>query len=278
MTSFMNSARTELNNLIQLRDDLTKDPAPANKMVITTKKQGSKTFFYRTVSSGKTRDRKYLGDFKSPELHKCARSAYKYELLNIINRNIAILYNFIADYMSFDKPTVLSRLSPSIVNVQFDTEFSTIMRKLQRWAREDYKKNTRPFDGKVILAKDGRRVRSKSECVIYNMLLDAGIPFRYDPVIKLKRVNKNGEVEEYFESPDFQIMCPDCSCILIEHAGKLTSMQYAEVLARKLQIYQLNGYLLGYTLFVTSDDVTGGIDTEEIMRIVTLIRARFPYL
>lgn len=77
---------------------------------------------------------------------------------------------------------------------------------------------------------------------------------------------------------DFLIMCPDGSQIIIEHAGKLTSMQYAETLARKLQMYQLNNYSLGYTLFVTSDDVTGGIDSEEIDKIIKIIRARFPYM
>ena len=80
------------------------------------------------------------------------------------------------------------------------------------------------------------------------------------------------------DSPDFQIKCPDGSYILIEHAGMLNKYQYALDLAGKLQTYGLNGYILGYTLFVTSDTVDGGIDSHEIERLITLIRARFPYL
>ena len=64
----------------------------------------------------------------------------------------------------------------------------------------------------------------------------------------------------------------------IEHAGKLTSMQYADDLAKKLQTYQLCGYYLGYSLFVTSDDIDGGIDSSEIKRVIEIIRGNFPYL
>lgn len=278
MTFFMNNVKTELDNLIQLRDDLMKDPVPADKVAITTKKQRSKTYYYRTVLSGTDRKRIYLGDRLSPMLHKCVRSAYKYELLRVINNDISLLHDILTEYESFEKSAMVAKLSPVLADVPFDVEFSTIMKKLREWASADYDKNPKPFGDKVILADDGRRVRSKSECIIYNMLLHAGIPFRYDAVIKLKRINRNGVVEVYYESPDFQIMCPDGHCILIEHAGKLTSMQYADDLAKKLQTYQLCGYYLGYSLFVTSDDIDGGIDSSEIKRVIEIIRGNFPYL
>ena len=93
-----------------------------------------------------------------------------------------------------------------------------------------------------------------------------------------KRKNSYGEIEEYSESPDFLIKCPDGSDIIIEHAGMLTLAQYATDLAHKLQIYQLNGYFMGYSLFVTSDDAEGGIDSQEINKIIDCIKLRFPYL
>ena len=39
MTFFMNNVKTELDNLIRLRDDLMNDPVPADKVAITTAQQ-----------------------------------------------------------------------------------------------------------------------------------------------------------------------------------------------------------------------------------------------
>ena len=39
-----------------------------------------------------------------------------------------------------------------------------------------------------------------------------------------------------------------------------------------------NGYILGYSLFVTGDSVDGGIDSFEISRLIQMISARFSAL
>jgi hypothetical protein len=63
-----------------------------------------------------------------------------------------------------------------------------------------------------------------------------GIPFRYDAVIELKRLNRFGNIETYKESPDFLIKCPGGKLIIIEHAGLLNSSQYTTALAEKSQV------------------------------------------
>ncbi|MBR2548020.1 MAG: hypothetical protein IKF07_07520 [Eubacterium sp.] len=277
MTSFLNSINIELENLIQLEYELNNDPVVPKKVVVRSSKRNNKTYYYQITSSS-TKKQVYLGDASSGKLHALARSSYKKELLRLVKRNIKILKKALNDYCPYCKDDILAKLSPCLRTVQFDSNFDTIMEDLRKWASADYVKNQKPFQGPVILAKDGTRVRSKSECIIYNLLLDAGIPFRYDPVLKFRRKNAHGEYVEYVESPDFQIMCPDGSFILIEHAGLLNNPQYAVDLATKLQIYQLNGYFLGRDLFITSDTVDGGINSSQIESIIDLIRARFPYL
>ena len=59
---------------------------------------------------------------------------------------------------------------------------------------ETYEKNPREYPRTVNIAKDGTRVRSKSECIVYNALLDAGIPFRYDPVMSFRIVDSDGRI------------------------------------------------------------------------------------
>ncbi len=278
MTALIEMLKNELANLVALHADLMKDSVRPSSAAVISKEISGNTYFWKSTKKNGRRTQTYLGSSTSDKLVKIARSAYKRRLIDIVDYDIKIVKQTLAKIKSYETAAVFAGLSPALYNVPFDTEFSTVMKKLWDWAHAEYKRNTAPFGDTVIKAKDGRRVRSKSECIIYNALLDAGIPFRYDSVIPLKRRGENGEIEIFYESPDFLIMLPDGSMIIIEHAGKLDSLQYAESLAKKLQLYQLNGYYLGYSLFVTSDEVLGGIDSEEIGRIIKIIKIHFPYM
>ena len=278
MTSFLKCIDEELAYLIRLDLDLEKDPIAPKKYAVALKHRNGNNYYWDVTTTDGKRDPDYLGDAYSEKLHEVAQSSYKKVLMQIVKHNIGVLKKVEKSYHSFSKPAVIAKLSPCLQDLRFDTEFDTIMKDLQEWASAEYKHNPKPFKNVVIKAKDGTRVRSKSECIVYNLLLEAGIPFRYDSVMTFKRKNSYGEIEEYSESPDFLIKCPDGSDIIIEHAGMLTLAQYATDLAHKLQIYQLNGYFMGYSLFVTSDDAEGGIDSQEINKIIDCIKLRFPYL
>lgn len=278
MTLFFRSIEIELANLVQLEKNLLEDPLVPEKCVITTRRTDNRCYYVRIKTLNGKRKVKYIGDANSEELHKMARSSYKHELMALVRNNIKVLKKVLAEYSAYSRADVLAKLSPCLQDVLFNTDFDIVMKKLKEWATDDYKRNPAPFKGGVIRAKNGTRVRSKSECVIYNLLLEAGIPFRYDSVIELKRKNKYGEVETFYESPDFLIKCPNGKLIIIEHAGILASIQYTNDLSNKLQTYQLNGYRLGYTLFVTNDDINGGVDSQEISDIIDYIKMWFPYM
>lgn len=278
MTSFLKSINEELAYLTRLDNCLERDPLPPMRYAVIQREHNDNSYYWDiTKSEGKTKPN-YLGDAKSEKLQVAARSSYKKELMKIVKHNIKVLLKAVKSYRSYNRSDIIAKLSPCLRDLQFKTEFDSIMKELKEWAEADYEHNPKPFKGGVIKAKDGTRVRSRAECIIYNLLLEAGIPFRYDAVVKFKRLNKYGEIEEYYESPDFLIKCPDGTYIIIEHGGLLTSAQYADDLARKLQIYQLNGYWIGYSLFVTSESADGGIDSQQISIIIQQIRMRFPYL
>lgn len=278
MTALIEMLQIELSNLIALQSDLRKDSVrPVSASIVSREVKGS-TYYLKSVKRNGKRSQTYLGDRSSSKLLQTARAAYKKRLMDLIDHNIKVIKQTLSKYRFYHKAAVIAALSPALIDVPFNTEFSTVMKRLFEWANADYDRNTREFGNKVILAKDGRRVRSKSECVIYNILLDAGIPFRYDSIITLKRIRPDGTIETFQESPDFLILCPDGSEIIIEHAGKLDSLQYAETLAKKLQLYQLNGFILGYSLFVTSDEVLGGLNSKEITAMIKTISVRFPCL
>ena len=174
MVSFLNSINTELDNLIRLDNDLNSDPVIPKRSVITSRKLNNKTYYYQIISSHNERQQVYLGDSKSIKLRALARSSYKRELMRMVKLNIKVLKKALDDYCSYSRDDVMARLSPCLRTVQFDADFDAVMEDLKAWARADYKKNPRPFQGPEIYAKDGTRMRSKSECIIYNALLMPG--------------------------------------------------------------------------------------------------------
>lgn len=278
MTSFLKSLDEELGYLTRLESELDRDPLIPKRYAITVKHGNNNDYYWDVTTTDGKKDPKFVGEVNSEKLYTVARSSYKKELLKIVRHNLKILRNAAKGYRSYSKAKIIATLSPCLQELDFDTNFDNVMKELWEWAAEDYERNPKPFKDPVIIAKDGTRVRSKSECIIYNLLLELGIPFRYDPVMKFKIKNQHGEVETYYESPDFLIKCPDGSYIIIEHAGMLTSAQYTNDLAHKLQIYQLNGYWIGRSLFVTSDDIYGGIDSEQINNLLSCLRLRFTCL
>lgn len=278
MTSFINSVDIELANLTRLEEELVRDETVPKMNVITVKCQHDKRYYYHVTKVNGKRKQKYLGDAKSKKLHALARASYKKELLRVVRNNIKVINRMLDGLEQYDRSNILANLSPCLHIVPFDTDFDVVMRELKEWAADEYDKNPKPFSDGVILAKDGTRVRSRAECIIYNDLFDADIPFRYDPSMKFRIKVGPKEYEEVLESPDFQIQCPDGSMVLIEHAGLLTKKQYADDLFDKLTLYMLNGFTLGYTLFAISEDVDGGIDSQRIDKVIRLIRAKFPFL
>ena len=275
--SFLSDAiEKEIELLSCIRENLSKDMIKPKNTAIISRQPFKSKYYYRVDK--KTKKQIYLGKADSKKLLNTVQSAYKLALRDMVKHNMKLLLSFKREYKDLTESNVMSHLSPCVKDISVPNNYLPDMKQLYEWAEEHYKKNSAPFGKKVIRAKDGTRVRSKSECIIYNALLDSGVPFRYDPILTFKRINKYGEIEYIEKAPDFQIKCPDGSFILIEHGGLITSADYTEDLVSKVQLYLLNGYIIGYSLFVTGDSVDGGIDSYEINKLISLIKLRFQML
>lgn len=116
----------------------------------------------------------------------------------------------------------------------------------------------------LYTAKDGTNIRSMSENLIVNMLVDAGIKYSYEERIKYG----NGVDESII--PDFTIICKDGSKICWEHVGMLGVDSYDSDWDKKLKIY--SDYLPNVKLIKTYD---GGslsqVATDKINYIKSLI-------
>ncbi len=114
---------------------------------------------------------------------------------------------------------------------------------------------------RIHRTKDGTMVRSKSEVIIYNMLLDSGI----EPLYEEKLILGNT-----YKLPDFTIVDDDSGeTIVWEHLGMMGNPEYRKRWEEKKQLYAEHGISEeNGNLIVTQDSLAGAIDSEAIQQII----------
>ncbi len=103
--------------------------------------------------------------------------------------------------------------------------------------------------------KNGVFVRSKSEVIIGNLLIDADIKFEYE---------ERFEAKGGWRLPDFTIEDASGDKIILEHLGMLHKPNYKEEWEKKKKFYEDNGFVENVNLFTTTEDENGSIDSYSI--------------
>ena len=116
------------------------------------------------------------------------------------------------------------------------------------------------FDSKLIhKTADGTSVRSKSEVIVYNMLLDAGKHPIYEQKLML------GDILVH---PDFTIIT-DARTVYWEHLGMLGDYGYRKDWERKKKLYAEHGIAEeNGNLVLSQDELSGAIDTQKINKLI----------
>ena len=128
-----------------------------------------------------------------------------------------------------------------------------------------HEKNNIPYvEGLIHKTKrDGLIVRSKSEVIIANELINSGLKFEYE------RELQEGGRTCYL---DFTFV-DDCGEIIIwEHLGMLDLPSYKESWEKKLAFYHSIGYKEGENLFTTQDGDNGAFDTMDVLKVIEEIK------
>lgn len=111
--------------------------------------------------------------------------------------------------------------------------------------------------------KDGLLVRSKSEVIIANMLVDKGIDFEYEREF----IGENGKKR----IPDFTFIDAAGDLIVLEHLGMMSLPSYKADWDKKLVFYKENGFNMNENLFTTTESEKGGIDSLAIEKVIEQI-------
>lgn len=115
---------------------------------------------------------------------------------------------------------------------------------VKKWLAQLFKANPYLPECKIYDTRRGDKVRSKSEAIIADMLLDLGIPYHYEKPIRLK-----GGAKRY---PDFTLLKVSTRQELyLEHFGLLDDEDYRNSSLIKMTEYRQNGIYPGKNLLFT---------------------------
>lgn len=159
-------------------------------------------------------------------------------------------------------------------NAGLDTVRISRSSRQYEWANEPYPTNTYQLPADTYESPSGVILRSKSEQSIATALENYGIPYRYEPAVKLdvswmKGVNglASGRYKYYY--PDFVIMGASGEFFLWEHLGRVDSEDYRAHTMEKVSAYRQCGLVDDAHMILTYEK-----DLEKPETLINLITSR----
>lgn len=246
------------------------DVEPYSHMRLKKCKERGDKVYYSIKKPGSDRY-VYCGSSTCEEVRLTKEAHYLAKSLPIICNDIDLLEQFLEKYESISF-SYINAMLPNLyqgLSVRAAKPRSEIAAEWKAKA-EAYKSTFEIIRPEELVQPtlDGKKVRSKSEAMIYNFLLEGGYTFVYELPI---------ETPNRTFYPDFTILSEiDLkTVILIEHQGKYGDDEYRARSDARQYSYWSNGFLPGRDVYFTYDDNRGGFDIRPIVDIVRL-RVRPP--
>ena len=270
MLTFLSALEREIDQTSETIRRIKQYPIKPNKHRFDVIQRKHFKYYRFNEKKGDAYNRKYIGKADSEAFQNLFEASYNATLLELETNNLKVLCKTRDQYTEPTVEAVKSKMSKCVSDIPVCGMFDKQLNELNKWAHEDYARNTHNYGDTEIYDEEGERMRSKSECLVSNIYINAGVPKRHDAVIDLDDMCGGRKMK----SPDFLIRCLDGKYIIHEHAGLLTNENYFEDFVDKVRMYFYNGFILGDNLFYTFDDKDGGINTSLVKEIVEKIKWR----
>lgn len=232
--------------------------------------------FMRTVNENGIRKRFGINK-KDDELRALAKKEFAAKALKILESNIKILRKAIEKMKPFDLDEILNSMTKAYsmlpedyffdrnrltIDLQLDDETQARIDRHKEWGKEHYNENWYHPENKKHRTSDGKYTRSKAEQLIYESLLNYGIPFHYD---------EEREEKGLFVVADFTFRGGDMKLFFWEHLGMMDDSKYAKRNFRKLNDYYDVEIIPGENLILTfspGDNINMGVIKAVILNEV----------
>jgi hypothetical protein len=228
-----------------------------------------KQFFYRKVGEKQIH---YIKKSESDKLMEIFISAFNRKAADILRANIGLMTDFSHEYKDYDSESIMKemktpyRKAAEDLAMSFNEEDKSIYINSALQSENDYRM------ARQYAVSNGLIVRSKSEALIAEYLLAAGIPFKYEVALDLEASYFDEAGFEHIVTervyPDFTIYLPDGNVMLWEHEGMMDKEDYRKRNLYKMMLYYRNGYYVPHNLIFTMESNDRLFDSGAARRIV----------
>lgn len=227
---------------------------------LSVRKTNGYTRYYKRCSPKDTTG-VYLGDDKKDEVERLEYGYYYKKLRAAAESNVAI-YEKIKnetgqladlDKVYWDIPEEKRHLIEPY-HEEVDEDFA------KKWSTSIKKRRIVESEMPYV-ASNGVRVRSKSELIIAERFIAAGVPFYYEVPTTIDHF------EVWF--PDFYVLNKRTKQMYFwEHFGMMGDPKYSALVQHKIEAYARNQIYLGRDLLISMESAEHPLDTEYIDEII----------
>lgn len=235
------------------------------------KTHGKDTFYHTFQNNGKyTRS---VIEEDSDMLKSLARKEYLNRSIKVLRNNIEVLSKAGKTIQPMDIDYLRSKMRRTYRRLPDESFFKGLfdrpginqtdrylegIKRHVEWAKEPYEKSTYKPEKRIFPTSAGFNVRSKSEQSIVEQLVNYGVPFRYEEVIR---------INNWQYSSDFTFRDRYKEKFYWEHAGMMDLSVYRESHKRKMETFEDIGIVPWKNLIVTYD-IDGVINIPMIKSII----------
>ena len=215
--------------------------APVGYVRILKHRKGFQ-FFLR--EDPKDRSGKYIHTSERQLAYSLIQKSYDEKILKAVRKQADKIGRFLRDYDPAVFKNIYSRTGD--IRKQFLSAVELPDREyVENWLKYTYKGKEFPEGTPEHYSENGERVRSKSEVLIADALLKAGIPYRYECPLDL-----GGRIIH----PDFTVLrIRDRKEVYWEHLGMADDEQYLYDAILRIRQYEKNGIFPGDGLILTAE-------------------------
>ncbi|MBP5162836.1 MAG: hypothetical protein ILP16_07670 [Spirochaetales bacterium] len=238
--------------------NIKKYPAGLLKVDVKHRSEGV-SFVYHVRGKGE-KTGVYLKKRQGKLVKALAQKEYLDKVLRVLEHEIRAIKRFLSVYDPDALKKVYGEMKEGkkelVVPYQYpDKEYAEL------WQAKEYETKGFGEDDPEIYTKRGERVRSKSEQLIADRLLDAGIPFRYE----FPFVYEGNKVIH----TDFTVLnIRTRSVYRWEHFGRMDDQKYRKTFFWKQSLYAQYGYIPGINMIYTFEDKENPLDTRYVDRLI----------
>ena len=212
----------------------------------------------------------YIPRSQNQLAYKLIQSDYDKKALAAIKEEISFIKLFLTKYQTTNTNHHFKKLPDSRQKIVTPLTL-TDSKYAELWLSEKYPGKEISPDIPKLFTDMGEQVRSKSEVLIANALKASGIPYRYEFPIKI-----NLKADDPSQVPVIQTFHPDFYCLNLrtrkeyiwEHFGMMDDAEYSTHAAKKIILYQQNGYFPGKNLIITMETSKTKPSSMELSQII----------